>query len=240
MGFDIGSAFAGGSSGALLGAALAAPTGGLSIAAGAALGGVAGGAAGGFLGGGSVGGGGVSGVSGNVKLSKEGEALKNKLFETIRTQKFPAKLSSQLIGNALKAEQGKRRIREKALTTTSRSPDVVRSNIGQVIGTGIGSVAEAGAGERAVFEGKRQFERDRFGNLQNIINIERQVPAFVQQSQFINQLLEQQEEAERGAALGLGAQIGGAVFSNIDFSNIFAPSQIPLLNQGIPGSTTFA
>ncbi len=186
------------------------------------------------------GGGGVSGVSGNVKLSKEGEDLKNKLFETIRTQKFPAKLSSQLIGNALKAEQGKRRGREKALTTTSRSPDVVQSNIGQVIGTGIGSIAEAGAGPRAVFEGQRQFERDRFGNLQNIINIERQVPAFVQQAQFTNQLLEQQRQAERGAALGLGTQIAGAAFSNIDFSNIFTPQPTPLLNQGIQGPTAFA
>lgn len=166
-------------------------------------------------------------VSTDIKLGKEGEALKNKLFETIRTQKFPAKLSSQLIGNALKAEQGKRRVREKALTTTSRSPDVVQSNIGQVIGTGIGSVTEAGEGPRAVFEGKRQFERDRFGNLQNIINIERQVPAFVQQAQFTNQLLEQQRQAERGAALGLGAQVAGAAFSNVDFSNIFGGGVSP-------------
>ena len=187
------------------------------------------------------GGGGVSGVSGNIQLSKEGEDLKNKLFETIRTQKFPAKLSSQLIGNALKAEQGKRRIRDKALTTTSRSPDVIQSNIGQVIGTGIGSVAEAGGGERAVFEGKRQFERDRFGNLQNIINIERQVPAFVQQAQFTNQLLEQQRQAERGAALGLGAQVAGAAFSKVDFSNIFSPSitGTPLANQAVGGPASF-
>ncbi len=186
------------------------------------------------------GGGGISGVSGNVQLSKEGEDLKNRLFETIRTQKFPSKLSSQLIGNALKAEQGKRRVREKALTTTSRSPDVVQSNIGQVIGTGIGSVAEAGAGPRAVFEGKRQFERDRFGNLQNIINIERQVPAFVQQAQFTNQLLEQNRQAERGAALGLGAQVAGSVFSNVDFSNIFTPRQgIPLADQGLRGAASF-
>ncbi len=165
--------------------------------------------------------GGVKSVSTDIKLSKEGEDLKSQLFETIRTQKFPSKLSSQLIGNALKTEQGKRRVREKALTTTSRSPDVVQSNIGQVIGTGIGSVAEAGAGERAVFGGKRQFERDRFGNLQNILNIERQVPAFVQQGQFTNQLLAQQRRAESGAALGLGAQFAGAAFSNVDFSNIF-------------------
>lgn len=170
---------------------------------------------------GGLSGGGGGSVSTTVKLSKEGEDLKNKLFETIRTQKFPAKLSSQLIGNALKTEQGKRRVREKALTTTSRSPDVVQSNIGQVIGTGIGGVAEAGAGERAVFEGQRQFERDRFGNLQNIVNIERQVPAFVQQAEFTNQLLEQQRQAERGAALGLGAQVAGAALSKIDFSNIF-------------------
>ncbi len=163
-------------------------------------------------------------VSTDIKLGAEGEELKNKLFETIRTQKFPSKLSSQLIGNALRIEQGKRRVRDKALTTTSRSPDVVQSNIGQVIGTGIGSVAEAGEGERAVFEGKRQFERDRFGNLQNILNIERQVPAFVQQAQFTNQLLEQNRQAERGAALGLGAQVAGAAFSNVDFSNIFGPS----------------
>ncbi len=183
------------------------------LAAGSALEGVFGG-----------GGGSVSGVSTDVKLSKEGEDLKNKLFETIRTQKFPSKLSSQLIGNALKIEQGKSRIREKALTTTSRSPDVIQSNIGQVIGTGIGSIAEAGAGPRAVFEGKRQFERDRFGNLQNIINIERQVPAFVQQGQFINQLLEQQREAESGAFLGLGAQVLGSAFSKVDFSNIFGSS----------------
>ena len=187
------------------------------------------------------GGGGVSGVSTDIKLSKEGEDLKNKLFETIRTQKFPSKLSSQLIGNALKTEQGKRRIRDKALTATSRSPDVIQSNISQVIGTGIGSVAEAGAGPRAVFEGERQFERDRFGNLQNIINIERQVPAFVQQAQFTNQLLAQQREAERGAALGLGAQVAGAAFSNIDFSNIFRPDPGTVLpNQGIQGSTAFA
>ncbi len=193
-----------------------------------------------ITGGFSGGGGGISGVSTDVKLSKEGEDLKNKLFETIRTQKFPGKLSSQLIGNALKTEQGKRRFREKALTTTSRSPDVIQSNIGQVIGTGIGSVAEAGAGPRAVFEGKRQFERDRFGNLQNIINIERQVPAFVQQAQFTNQLLEQNRQAERGAALGLGTQIAGAAFSNIDFSNIFTSQPTPLLNQGIQGPTAFA
>ena len=185
------------------------------------------------------GGGGVSGVSANVKLSKEGEDLKSKLFETIRTQKFPAKLSSQLIGNALKVEQGKRRVREKALTTTSRSPDVVQSNIGQVIGTGIGGVAEAGAGERAVFEGERQFERDRFGNLQNIINIERQVPAFVQQAQFTNQLLEQNREAERGAALGLGAQIAGAAFSKVNFGNLFTRTPQPLANQGLSGSASF-
>lgn len=205
MGFDIGSAISGAATGFLVGG----PAGA-----------VVGGAAGGFAGGGGSGGG-ISAVSTDVKLSAEGEALKNKLFETIRTQKFPAKLSSQLIGNALKIEQGKRRVREKALTITSPSPDVIQSNIGQVIGTGIGGVTEAGAGPRAVFEGQRQFERDRFGNLQNIINIERQVPAFVQQGQFINQLLEQQREAERGAALGLGTQIAGATLSQIDFSNIF-------------------
>ncbi len=180
-------------------------------------------------------------VSTDIKLSAEGEALKNKLFETIRTQKFPAKLSSQLIGNALKTEQGKRRIREKALTTTSRSPDVIQSNIGQVIGTGIGGVAEAGAGERAVFGGKRQFERDRFGNLQNIINIERQVPAFVQQAQFTNQLLAQQRQAERGATLGLGAQVAGAALSGVNFSNIFAPSSpgTTLPNQALGGPASF-
>ena len=183
---------------------------------------------------------GVKSVSTDIKLSKEGEDLKSQLFETIRTQKFPSKLSSQLIGNALKAEQGKRRVREKALTTTSRSPDVVQSNIGQVIGTGIGSVAEAGAGPRAVFEGKRQFERDRFGNLQNIINIERQVPAFVQQAQFTNQVLEQQRQAERGAALGLGAQFAGAAFSNVDFSNIFRPGPGTVLqDQGLGGAASF-
>ena len=192
-----------------------------------------GGILGGFLGGGD--GGSIKGVSTVVKLGKEGEALKNKLFETIRTQKFPTKLSSQLIGNALKIEQGKRRVRAKALTTTSRSPDVIQSNIGQVIGTGIGGVAEAGAGERAVFEGKRQFERDRFGNLQNIINIERQVPAFVQQAQFTNQLLEQNREAERGAGLGLGAQVAGAAFSKVDFGNIFFGSNT--LPQGVAGPT---
>lgn len=229
----MGISFSGALGGAGLGALLAAPTGGLSIAAGAALGGVAGGLLG-------PSGGGISGVSTTVKLSKEGEDLKNKLFETIRTQKFPARLSSQLIGNALKIEQGKRRVREKALITTSPSPDVIQSNIGQVIGTGIGGIAEAGAGPRAIFEGKRQLERDRFGNLQNIINIERQVPAFVQQGQFINQLLEQQRQAERGAAFGLGAQVLGAAFSNVDFSNIFTPSPKPLLDQGIPGLTTFA
>ncbi len=186
------------------------------------------------------GGGGGGTVNLTVPLSKEGEALKNKLFETIRTQKFPAKLSSQLIGNALKTEQGKRRVREKSLTTTSRSPDVVQSNIGQVIGTGIGGVAEAGGGERAVFEGKRQFERDRFGNLQNIINIERQVPAFVQQAQFTNQLLEQNRQAERGAALGLGAQITGAALSKIDFSNIFT-NQAPFsgVSPGFTSPTQF-
>ncbi len=187
------------------------------------------------------GGGGVSGVSGDVKLSREGEDLKNKLFETIRTQKFPSKLSSQLIGNALKLEQGKKRVRDKALTTTSRSPDVVQSNIGQVIGTGIGGVTEAGAGERAVFEGKRQFERDRFGNLQNIINIERQVPAFVQQAQFTNQLLEQNRKAERGAALGLGAQVAGTALSKVDFSNIFGPNldSTVLPNQSVGGPASF-
>ncbi len=188
---------------------------------------------------GQLSGGGGRGISGTVTLSKEGEALKNKLFETIRTQKFPAKLSSQLIGNALKTEQGKRRIRDKALTTTSRSPDVVQSNIGQVIGTGIGGVAEAGAGERAVFKGKQQFERDRFGNLQNIINIERQVPAFVQQAQFTNQLLEQQRQAERGAGLGLGVQAAGAALSNVDFSNIFIRQPTPLANQGLGGAASF-
>ncbi len=211
MGFDIG--------GAIVGAAKGFAVGGPGTAlVGAGVGGVAGDILG------RTGGSGISGVSTDVKLSKEGEDLKNKLFETIRTQKFPSKLSSQLIGNALKIEQGKRRSREKALTTTSRSPDVVQSNIGQVIGTGIGGVAEAGAGERAVFGGKRQFERDRFGNLQNIINIERQVPAFVQQAQFTNQLLEQQREAERGASLGLGVQVAGSILSKVDFSNIFAPS----------------
>ena len=210
---------------------------GVGFLVGGPVGAVVGGVAGGLLG---PKGGGVSGVSTTVKLSKEGEALKNKLFETIRTQKFPAKLSSQLIGNALKTEQGKRRVREKALTTTSRSPDVIQSNIGQVIGTGIGSVAEAGAGERAVFGGKRQFERDRFGNLQNIINIERQVPAFVQQAQFTNQLLAQQRQAERGAALGLGAQVAGAAFSNIDFSNIFGGGgSFEAPGPSTPGSSTF-
>lgn len=230
MGFNISSAIGGGSIGAIAGGALAAVTAGASIPLSAAASAGVGAIAGGFLGGG--GSGGVSGVSTDIKLSKEGEALKNQLFETIRTQKFPAKLSSQLIGNALKAEQGKRRVREKALTTTSRSPDVVQSNIGQVIGTGIGSIPEAGAGPRAVFEGKREFERDRFADLQNIINIERQVPAFVQQAQFTNQLLEQQRRAERGAALGLGAQVAGAALSKIDFSNIFTPS--PFNEPGAP------
>ena len=231
----MGLSFGGAIGGAGLGALLAAPTGGLSIAAGAALGGVAGGLLG------PSGGGGGFGASIDVPLSKEGEALKDKLFETIRTQKFPATLSSQLIGNALKTEQGRIRGREKALTTTSRSPDVIQSNIGQVIGTGIGGVAEAGAGERAVFEGKRQFERDRFGNLQNIINIERQVPAFVQQAQFTNQLLEQQRQAESGAAFGLGAQALGAAFSNVDFSNIFGPSMAGtvLADQSVGGPATF-
>ena len=183
------------------------------------VGGLPGAAIGGLLG--PTGGGGVSGVSTTVKLSKEGEALKTKLFDVIRTRKFPSKLSSQLIGNALRIEGQKRRVREKELTTISPSPDVIRPNIDRVIGTGIGGIAEAGAGPRAVFEEERGFERDRFANLQNIINIERQVPAFVQQAQSINQLLEQQRQAESGAALGLGAQIAGAALSNIDFSNIF-------------------
>ncbi len=181
--------------------------------------------------GGFSGGGGGS-VSTNIKLSKEGEALKGSLFNVIKDRKFPAELSSQLIGNALKIEQGKRRVRAKALTATSPSPDVIQSNIGQVIGTGIGSVAEAGAGERAVFAGKRDFERDRFRNLQNIINIETQVPAFVQQAEFTNQLLEQQRQAERGAALGIGAQAIGQGLSNIDFSNLFRTS--PFREPGAP------
>lgn len=156
-----------------------------------------------------------------INLSREGEALKKQLFDVIRTQKFPATLSSQLIGNALKIEGQKKRVREKALTTTSPSSDVVRSNIGQVIGTGIGAVAEAGAGQRAVFKGEQEFERNRFANLQNILNIERQVPAFVQRGQFTNQLLAQQREAQRGAALGVGAQAIGAALSEADFNAIF-------------------
>ncbi|KKN00017.1 hypothetical protein LCGC14_1142050 [marine sediment metagenome] len=223
----MGISFSGAIGGAGLGALLAAPTGGLSIAAGATIGSAAGGLLGPKGGGGSI-----KGVSTVVPLSAEGEALKNKLFDVIRTQKFPAKLSSQLIGNALKIEGQKRRTREKALTVTSPSPDVIQSNIGQVIGTGIGGVAEAGAGPRAVFEEEQKFERDRFGNLQNIINIERQVPAFVQQAQNINQLLEQNRQAERGAALGVGAQVLAAAFSkrkdtappgatDINFDSIF-------------------
>ncbi len=212
MGFDTSGAV----SGAATGFAVAGPIG-------AVAGGIIGGTGRFGLLGPKVGGddGGIAGVSTDVKLSKEGEALKNKLFDVIQTRKFPSNLSSQLIGNALRIEGQKRRTREKALTTTSPSPDVIQSNIGQVIGTGIGGVAEAGAGPRAVFEGERELERERFGNLQNIINIERQVPAFVQQAQNINQLLEQNRQAERGAALGLGAQVAGAALSEINFGNIF-------------------
>lgn len=203
MGFNI--------SGAISGAATGFVVGG-------PVGAVAGGAIGGFAGGG---GGGVQAVSTDIKLSKEGEELKGKLFETIQTGQFDPKLSSQLIGNALKIEQQKKRVREKALVATSPSPDVIQSNIGRVIGTGIGGITEAGAGPRAVFEGERGFERDRFANLQNIINIERQVPAFVQQGEFINQLLAQNREAERGASLGLGTQIGLGALSELNFGDIF-------------------
>ena len=215
MGFDI----SGAASGAATGAAIGGPIG-------AVAGGIIGGTGrfgllGPKVGGDGGDGGGIAGVSTVVKLSKEGEALKTKLFDVIRTRKFPSKLSSQLIGNALKIEGQKRQVREKALTVTGPSPDVIRSNIGQVIGTGIGGVAEAGAGPRAVFGEQRGFERERFANLQNIINIERQVPAFVQQAEFINQLLAQQGEAERGAALGALSQIGGDVLSQLNFGDIF-------------------
>lgn len=219
MGFNIGGAISGAATGFMIGG----PTGAL-----------IGGGIGGFAGGGGGGGGGITGVSTVVKLSPEGEALKKQLFDVIRTQKFPDKLASQLIGNALRIEGQKRRTREKALTATGPSPDVIRSNIGQVIGTGIGGIAEAGAGERAVFEARRGFERERFGNLQDIINIERQVPVFTQQAQFINEALEQQREAERGATLGLGAQVLGAVLPSINFGNIFggAAGGSPVLGGG--------
>lgn len=228
MGFDIGGAISGAATGFLSGG----PTGAAIGAAG-----------GGFAGGGGGGGGGVTPIGlpkldliKKIKLSKSGRQLRKQVFTEIREGKFSTELSSALIGNELRAAGERQRGREKSLVASGSSPDVVRSNIGQVIGTGIGRVSEAGEGQRQVFEAERGFERNRFAGLSDIVGLERQKQTFQQEVQgfeqagesliaqatLINKQQERQAGAESGALLGLGAQLGGAALSKVDFSNIFA------------------
>lgn len=145
-----------------------------------------------------------------IKLSKEGEKLQKKTFETVKKQYetglMPPNLASIYIGR-IKAEVGaKARIGRGLLSKAAAR----RVRTGGGVGAALTMAGERMEGlvEPAKWQaGQREEEiRNALTNLQNIRNIELQTAALRTQGQFTKSAMQRMGGARRGAALGDIAQ----------------------------------
>lgn len=142
-----------------------------------------------------------------IKLSPEGEKLEKALFGKIKTQYetglMPKNLASIYIGKIKRQVAPSARIPRGVL-----SGDRVRTGrqVGQIVGEA-GQRMEGEVAPAKFMAAKRQEEMiSAITNLQNIMNIERQVPILKAQAGFTGGLLSRMGGAAKGQALGDVAQ----------------------------------